>query len=37
VDFHEILQIDDALEGDFDVTFLISYLQPFQNGGRLNF
>jgi hypothetical protein len=34
VDFHEIRYAGDAIEEDLDATFLISYLQPFQNGGR---
>jgi hypothetical protein len=37
VDLNEILYEDDNIEGDLDSLIIHPVLQPFQNGGRLNF
>jgi hypothetical protein len=37
LELDEIFYGGDANEGDHDAYFLVSYLQPFRNGGRLNF
>jgi hypothetical protein len=37
MDLDEILYEDDDIEGDLDSIIIHPVLQPFQNGGRLNF